>query len=194
MLNLSIVVVLKIAIYKIQNLSVFVVPPYFPYPPIKRRLTCPPLKYMTETLDATAVAQNNVALSNEQVKFNFDKVRTYEPEQREREGLIVIAPMNSFARAGVQFSPVKRNVNGTKYVTITLPNGKSGSHFFSKALSANPLVEAGMKATELDKLCMVSQNKGVDTKTGEEIEYFRFERKGVLVDEADNALLAQLGL
>lgn len=147
---------------------------------------------MPDNDNAVLAAQNNVALSNEP-KFNFDNIRTYEPDQKEREGLVHIAPMSSYSRAGVVFGPVKRNVNGTKFVNVTLPNGKLSSTFFSKALSANPLIEAGMKPSELNDLCVLSQNKGVDAD-GVEIEYFRFERKGVVVDEADNALLATLGL
>ena len=151
-----------------------------------------PYKYMPGTDEAAVAAQNNVALDNEP-KFNFDNIRTYVPDQKEREGLIQIAPMSSYSRAGVTFGPVKRNVNGTKFVNVTLPNGKSTATFFSKALGVNEKIDTGMKASELNTLCVLSQNKGVDAD-GVEIEYFRFERKSVVVDEADNALLASLGL
>jgi hypothetical protein len=152
---------------------------------------------MTETLDATAVAQNNVAMSNEP-KFNFDKIKGYVPKESERQGLIVIAPLSAFLRAGLTFTPVGllRNEKRTKYVKITTPQGETNNYFFSKALSNNPKVVEGMKMSELAEIALLSQNEVTDDETGEVRQFFRFESKNtaLTVDHEDLALLAELGL
>lgn len=125
---------------------------------------------------------------------DFSKIRTYAGEQKEREGLLQLAPLSLYAKVGFKFSNLKKNINGNYYVSVQLPGlDKPAQAYVSKRLATDNRLIVDMSPVELASFVRLSRNESIDSATGEVTEYLRLERKAVVVSDEANKALAELG-
>jgi len=125
---------------------------------------------------------------------DFSKIRTYKGEQKDREGLLQLAPLSLYAKIGFGFSNLKKNVNGNYYLSVEIPGSDERAQaYVSKGLAKDDRLKTDMTVQELASFVRLSRNEAVDETTGEVREYLRLERKANGINTEATKALAELG-
>jgi hypothetical protein len=125
---------------------------------------------------------------------DFSKIRTYAGEQKDRDGLLQLAPLSLYAKIGFGFSNLKKNVNGKYYLSIQLPGvDKPTQAYVSTKLQLDDRLKADMPVNEIASFVVLSRNESVDKETGLVTEYLRLERKANGINTEATKALAELG-